>query len=321
MKIKKRFYFFLFLLSFELNAGAQISASSSPSRQSLQSPQPHQEITKGPQLCYSTQEFIKSFEFLRTNGTSGMKLEVARELADQVARGCDGAADRFKETFLLLTKMGVSFLKSLQIGLEFARLTNEMQKNFFSILKQSYLSEFLDYDFNLSLQIAFEFSRDLKSNHLRAREDFSSLVRFCLDKKNQSIPLNLCGLISLELVRLSPYYPDGIYAPFIKLYEKLRSTGNYGLSIRDSLVVIFRILRYGPRAPQNFEEAYAYAVNDKGLHFKPQDALVFALRMARRSSTSKELPLVIPPEKNGTDDVIERSTDQGPKPGSRWGRS
>lgn len=242
-------------------------------------------------LCHSTREFIIAYEFLRTHGTAGMKDQVAQDVADQVARGCDGAAGRFQDTFLLLSKMGVSHLKTLEMSLEFSHMSDEIQRNFFEILKHSYLSEFFDYDFEVALKIAYEFSKDLKGNHVRAKEDFISLVNFCLDKKNMALPVNACGLLSLELVRLSPYYPDGVFNPFIELYEKLRSGDSYGLSVKESLEVSLHVLKFGPRSPDNFNQAYAYAVSEQGLRAKPKEALAFALRMAGRSATGQPLPI------------------------------
>lgn len=242
-------------------------------------------------LCDSTTEFISSFEFLRKNGGAGMKDEVARGVADHVARGCDGAAARFEETYGLLTKMGVSQIKSLEMSIEFSRLGSDIQRNFFEILKHSYLSEFFDYDFDVALRIAFEFSRDLKGNHVLARDDFISLVKFCLDKSNMALPANICGLMALDLVRLSPYFPTGIFKPFTEFYEKLRVGESYGLSVRDSIEVVMRVLKYGPRSPDNFNRAYDYALSEKGLRASPREALLFALRMARRSATGHPLPL------------------------------
>lgn len=242
-------------------------------------------------LCDSTTEFIATFEFLRKNGGAGMKDEVARGVADHVARGCDGASTRFEETYGLLTKMGVSQIKSLEMSIEFSRLDSDIQKNFFEILKHSYLSEFFDYDFDVALRIAFEFSRDLKGNHVRARDDFISLVKFCLDKNNMALPANVCGLMALDLVRLSPYFPMGIFKPFTEFYEKLRVGESYGLSVRDTIEVVMRVLKYGPRSPDNFNRAYDYALSEKGLRARPREALLFALRMARRSATGQPLPL------------------------------
>ncbi|MCB0384781.1 MAG: hypothetical protein KDD43_05260 [Bdellovibrionales bacterium] len=242
-------------------------------------------------LCYSTQEYILALEFLRSHGTAGMRDEVARGLADQVSRGCDGAAERFRETYLALTKMGVAHIKALEIAMEFSQLSTEVQENFFEILNHSYLTEFLNYDFEMALRIAYEFSKDLKAYHGRARDDFIALVKFCLNPKEMSVPVNVCGLMALELVRLSPHYPEGVFKSFQDLYAKLRAGESFGLSLRDSLEVIVRVLKFGPRAPANFHRGYDFAVSQKGLNYPPHEALKFALRMARRSATGKPLPL------------------------------
>lgn len=81
-------------------------------------------------LCHSTQEYIQALEFLRSHGTAGMRDEVARGLADQVSRGCDGAAERFRQTYLMLAKMGVNHIKALEIAMEFSQLSSEVQENF-----------------------------------------------------------------------------------------------------------------------------------------------------------------------------------------------
>lgn len=143
----------------------------------------------------------------------------------------------------------------------------------------------------MALKIAYEFSKELKAYHGRARDDFIALVKFCLNPKEMSVPVNVCGLMALELVRLSPHYPEGVFKPFQELYGKLRAGESFGLSVKDSLEVIIRVLKYGPRAPDNFHKGYDFAVSQKGLNYPPHEALKFALRMARRSATGAPLPL------------------------------
>ena len=246
---------------------------------------------KEGRLCYSTQEYIEAFEFLRSKKVVSMSHDMALIVADQTSRGCGGAAKRLRETYLLLSKMGVSHVKALEIAIEFSQLTPEVQKNFFELLKHSYLREFLDYNFNKALKIAYEFSKGQKIYHDRARNDFLSLVNFCMDSNKISVPLSACGQVALELVRLSPYYSEGIFKPFQKLYGKLRARENLNLSAKDLLEVTVRVLKYGPRASSNFFEGYNYALSKVGLAYSSHKALEFALRMARRSFKGSFLPV------------------------------
>lgn len=242
-------------------------------------------------LCFSTQEFILTYEFLRSHGTAALDKEAARQISIQVARGCDGAAERFKETYLFLTKIGVAQIKAFEMGIEFSRLGAEVQRNFIEILKHSYLGEFFDYDFDFALKVAYEFSKNLGTHHLRARRDFISMVSFCLKKDEMALPINVCGILALELVRLSPYYSQGVFTPFTDLYGKLRAGESFGLSVRDAMEVILRVLKFGPRSPANFNRAYEYAVNTKGLSLAPKQALAFALGMSKISATGMPLPI------------------------------
>ena len=136
-------------------------------------PQPLAEVEPEVRLCHSTQEYIAALEFLRKKGTAGLRDEVARGLADHVSRGCDGAAERFRETYLLLSKIGVAHVRSLEMAMEFSQLKPEVQENFFEILKHSYLAEFFNYDFDVALKIAYEFSKNLKAYHGRANRESS----------------------------------------------------------------------------------------------------------------------------------------------------
>ncbi len=115
-------------------------------------------------LCHSTAEYIKTLKFLRSTHDFSFREKPSRMIADEVSRGCDGAAKRFSQVLLLLKSVGLSEKRSLEMALEFAHTNPEVQKNFVEIFTRAYLAEFLDYEYPRALRIAMDLSRDYKGD-------------------------------------------------------------------------------------------------------------------------------------------------------------
>lgn len=243
-------------------------------------------------LCNSTDEYIRTLQFLRTTKDILIPEKSARMISEKVSRGCDGAAERFQKTLLLLKSVGLSDPKSLELALQFSTYSIETQKNFLDIFSRSFMAEFLDYDYSSAVTTAMELSRDYGGDPARAREDFIALARFCRESKTLDLPMKTCGQYAVKVARLSELFPDGVKKPFIAFYTKMREDREFGMDVKTALDITYNVLKNGPRAPDNFMSGYAFAMKDSGLGLGRNGALEFGLKMAARSYSGEKPPAI-----------------------------
>ncbi|MBX3021137.1 MAG: hypothetical protein KF799_05615 [Bdellovibrionales bacterium] len=243
-------------------------------------------------LCNSTDEYIKTLQFLRTTKEILIPEASARKVADKVARGCNGAAERFEKILLLMKSSGLSDPKSLETALRFSSYSPDVQKNFSEIFSRAFLAEFFDYDHSTAVALAFELSRDYEGEPAHVRDDFIYLAQLCKDGKEMDLPSTTCSEYAVKVAKLSALFPNGIRSPFQTLYKKLREDRDFGMDVKTALDFTYRILKHGPRAPDNFMDAYAYGMKESGLALGRNQALEFAVRMARNSYIGKTPPVI-----------------------------
>lgn len=248
-----------------------------------------------PELCHSIKEFKEAMHFFRVkkdeiNPSEGR----ARLLAAEIAKGCDGAALRFAKTYTLLKKSGVDIAKCIDTAMKFSKEDNETVENFFELFHKTFLSEFFDFDYYSALQISYEISSQYKGNRKQAREDFINILNYCMKKEEMNLPMKICAEVSLAMARLSQHFPDGVNKPFVDLFTTLKNDKRFGVSIKVALSIILDVLPNGPTAPQNFLDAFEYALSTSGLGIDGREALQFALSMSMRSSKNLPPPIFVP---------------------------
>ncbi|NJL24771.1 MAG: hypothetical protein HC902_06115 [Calothrix sp. SM1_5_4] len=187
---------------------------------------------------------------------------------------------------------GLSDPKSLELALEFSGYPPETQKNFTEIFTRSFLAEFYDHDYATAVSLALELSRDYQGEPAEVREDFIELARFCRESKSLDLPAKTCAEYTVKVARLSQLYPEGIRKPFTELYRKLREDRDFGFDVKTALELSYNILKHGPKAADNFFGGYAFAMKESGLGLGRAQALDFALKMAARSYTGKNPPIL-----------------------------
>lgn len=249
-------------------------------------------------LCKATDEYIKTLNYLRESKDFGFREEDSRRIADQVSKGCDGAADRFMQVLVLLKTVGMSERKSLELALDFSASAPDVQKNFLEIFTKSFLKEFFDYEFPKAMRLAFELSKDYKGNPAQARQDFLDMVQFCKDTKKMSLPLNVCSGYAVQVAKLSQYYDKGVVLEFKTVYSSLRERKDLSLDVKSALEVSYNILRHGPMAQKNFFDAFEFASKD--LKYDKKKSLEFAVELASRSHIDGTPPILQVPSA-GTD--------------------
>ncbi|MEY4615769.1 MAG: hypothetical protein RJB66_729 [Pseudomonadota bacterium] len=250
-----------------------------------------------PDHCEPIKEYREMMNFFRSQKDEINPSEaLARQLAAEISKGCDGAARRFVKTFLFLKKSGVDHTRSIEYALEFSKTDQETVDNFFELFKKTYLGEYFDLDYSSALRISFELSKLYKGNRKQAREDFLQISKFCLEKTGLNLPVTQCADLSVSMARWSQYYPDGIRDDFFKLYRILRDDKRFGVSIKTSINIIREVLPYGPKSVQNFIRSYEYAIDPTGLASGGVAAIKFALSMAKNSVKTWPPPIYTPPK-------------------------
>ena len=261
-------------------------------------------------LCHATDEFIKILKFLRSTSEFSFHEDVSRSIAEQVSSGCDGAADRFAKVLVLLKTIGLSEKRSLEMALEFAKSAPDAQKNFIEIFTRTYLQEFFDYEYSKAMQIALELSRDYKGDARVARADFIALAKFCKDPQNLGLPISFCADYSVQVAKLSQFYPDGVAKNFVSLFKSLREKPEFVLDMKSALELTFGILKFGPRSQENFFQAFQFATSDFKLDKKK--ALNFAVGLAAHSFIGAQPPIMQTPASDLAGSGETPTTTAGP---------
>lgn len=250
-----------------------------------------------PDHCEPIKEYREMMNFFRSQKDEINPSEaLARQLAAEISKGCDGAARRFVKTFLFLKKSGVDHSRAIEYGVEFSQTDDETVENFFELFKKTYLGEYFDLDYSTALKISFELSKLYKGNRKKAREDFLQISKFCLEKNGLNLPVTQCADLSVSMARWSQYYPDGIQDDFFKLYRILRDDKRFGVSIKTSINIMREVLPYGPKAVPNFIRSYEYAIDPAGLASGGVAAIKFAISMSKNSVKTWPPPIYTPPK-------------------------
>lgn len=243
-------------------------------------------------LCTPMTEYKRVLQFMRETKILVINEAASRQMADLVSRGCTGAAARFEKVLVLMKTIGMSDKKSLELALEFSRREPEVQRNFLVIFNKAFLAEFFDYDYSTAVRLAYELSKDYKGDPKAVRDDFIELARFCKEGSSLDLPIKICAELAVKIARLSQYYPKGVRQPFLNIYQSLREKKEFQLDIKTALDVTYSVLKSGPNAEVHFFEAYDYALDEKGLALVKDEALRFAIRMAKRSYKGSTPPLI-----------------------------
>jgi hypothetical protein len=248
------------------------------------------------QLCNPAREYIKAMKNFRSLKEFAYTDKAAREIAGRVAKGCDGAADRFATVYLMLKKIGTSERRSLEMALELSAVEPQVQKNFVEIFNKAFLAEFFDYDFPKAMKLAFALSTGFSGDPQKARQDFIELVKLCKSTKQMDLPLAFCADYVVKIAHLSQFYPKGVRQPFLDLYTKLRENREISLDIKNALKLSYDILKSGPNAPASFFEAFDFAMSKTGLDLNKKASLQFAADLSQHSYRGEEPPILSFPD-------------------------
>ncbi len=236
-----------------------------------------------PEDCLTTREFITALEYIRSNEDFRLREPEATELALKISDGCTGSASRFIRVANLLLKSGLNRRDATEWSLKFAIDRDARTEAFISAFKRAYLEEFLDLDIGTALRIAAAVSLEFDGDLKRVRQDFERLVDFCSSgTKGFPLPHIQCGEFAAGLAKKGMPWSGGISKPFLRVYDFLLAEDGAALTTADAFRTADAIVTSGPRAPENFIQAFRYASSSAGLSLPQKDAVRFAEKLAIR---------------------------------------
>lgn len=234
------------------------------------------------QNCSTAKEFITSLEFLRGKKDLAIPENQTLRLANQIAEGCTGAAQRFIRVYGILAHSGLASNDSIATALIFSKRSDQETDTFTTVFKMSFLEEYLDLDLRSAMKLALALSVEFSGDIAPVRDDFSKLVNFCVRKSDLNLPRPQCATFAARLTKIGTHWRGGVAEPFMELLDYTRSSKGPGLILGQALALTEEVIAAGPGAPDNFLQAYRYAISPKGLTMTQQDALAFARKMANR---------------------------------------
>lgn len=244
--------------------------------------------TVKPTTCLSSREFVTTVNYLRERKDLGLQKKSIVDIADKVSKGCSGASQRFINIVKVLSKVGIDSASAVKSALKFAEKEDQVTEAFINTFKKAYSPDFLDLDALNAMRISLELSANFQGDPKKAKEDFEKLAHFCKNKKSLDLPLPRCSQLALDITKKGEKFDSNIAEPFIKLVNFLLKDGKGPKqSIGDALKTAEELISYGPTSNKNFQEAYIFAIDKKGLAYTELDAIKFAKVMAKRSLKSE----------------------------------
>lgn len=248
--------------------------------------------------CFAAREYITTVQYLRSQKDFGLNNKEILRYADEVSKGCTGSSQRFIKVAKVLTKMGIDTRSSLNSAIPFADKDDGYTDAFVEIYKLSYDPKYLDLDALNSMKLSVELASRYEGEIKVSVEDFKKLVDYCLTPGKMDLPKAQCASIAQEITQLGQNFNVPMAEVFIKTMSFMQTGDDEGpgLDRSNALKITKEILGFGPKAGENFENAFSFAVAKSGLGWSGKQAIAFAKRLAKRS-LKQETQNLKPPKK------------------------
>jgi len=250
---------------------------------SLFSIKAHASTTPTPKQCESTKEYQTTTNFLRSKKFLYLKEEDIRNVANQVSSGCTNASKRFIMITNLLIKAQMDSKSAIENAIKFSASTDAKADTFINIFKYAFVRNFLDLDVFNATKLANELSLDFEGDSQIAFYDFQTIVKYCVSQDQLDLPKRKCSEMASTIVRHGQTYNQNMGTPFIELFEFLVKSNGANLPTYKAIETATQVFQYGPKAGDNFQKAYEFAKNKKGLDMDENKSLEFALEMAKKT--------------------------------------
>lgn len=238
-----------------------------------------QTAVKNTKTCASTDEFIATYEFLKSYSEISISENEKFKIAVSVSKNCTGSGLKFKKIIQSLVQTGVDYDRAVRFAIEFSAQSTESVDAFLSLFEGFVVQKKFNLPYYEAFKLAQDFSKNSEINHKILKEEFISFLNFCFeDPDGLQVPLAECRRISVKYIAQQKKYPAGLFADFKKVFKFLKEDKYTGYSISQALKTTLVIIENGPSSATNFIKAYNYSLQDLG--FKPTNSLQFALKMA-----------------------------------------
>lgn len=243
-------------------------------------------VLENKEPCLSSREFITAYRYLESKDLFSISRDKKIELSKNVARYCNGAANRFYSVSEILLKAGASPSVALELGLKKARLNDATVDGFLTVFKESFLTDYLDMDLSNALKLADSVTEIEHASADEIKDFFKDMFDFCLHSDFLKLGKPTCAsFVSESLPLVSLYKKGSISEDFERIAEFMEDHQKLFPNKHEVLKLIKAILSYGPGAVENFIKAYQFATDSKGLNFTSARALEFASEMAKIGKT------------------------------------
>lgn len=231
--------------------------------------------------CNSHREFVTTLEYMRKQDFYELGEQHSREIATQVAKGCNGSARRYVQVYELLKKVEAGARTTLSTATQLSQKTDKHVRTFMDVFKNAYGEAALDLDMNNSLKIAKALSVDYKGDPEKAKEDYDQLVRFCLSQKKIGGAIPLCAELATNIAKSGELFQHPVAEPFIETFEYLRSLKDLNLQVSKVIEIAQKVVRIHPEAARNYIASLKYSLSKDGLGLAVHPSLGFAMQMAQ----------------------------------------
>ena len=218
----------------------------------------------------------------------GLGGDLSLKYANEVAKGCSGAAKRFIQSVGSLRKTDLPLTEVLQTSLELSQKDDITIDVFNSLFRRLYAQDGFDLDLKTSLDIAKSLSVEYSGSAKTAMQDFEKLSVFCGSKSSLELPVRECVDISSRIAQLGGKHEVSVADKFIESYRFLTKPEGVGFTVKEALELSETLLQTHPQAFTNFKQGYEYAISKNGLAADRKTALAFGQKMASATlKTSK----------------------------------
>jgi hypothetical protein len=232
--------------------------------------------------CKSTEEYVKTLQFLRKQTQYGISDKNAQTLAAEVSKNCTGASNRFLKVLKLLSSVGIDSKTSIDYAQTASKKSKEQTEAFIRVYKDSFKESVYDLDAISALKLASAITFEYEGKIEIAIKDFTKLRDYCMSNKGPNLDMGTCSQLSTYVAKQSEKYQKPMFKPFKELLTYLQK--DLGLTLKDAVDMAKKVIVHGPMATKNFISAYKFASSKKGLKRSAKQAVKFALTMASQSN-------------------------------------
>lgn len=243
-----------------------------------------------PPACTAGREFITTFSYLKTQQFLGLNPAQMGEIAQDVAQGCDQAAQRFIDGLELLIKAGATPREAIREARNLAHVSQNKAEAFLSIYKTAFLENYLNFDLGDSLTLAKDLSLNYCGDVATVGKTFHDLIQFCVDKNHLGLSRPACAKLFVKITKTGEYFPtENPGERFFQAYSfMVDDKQGPGMTSMEAIQLIEQLFtKAGPYAAENFISTYKFIAADQNTYPSRDNKINMAKRIAVMATKPK----------------------------------